>query len=155
MHIYFGYILTTKRVCYMMWVTKAKGLKTLKTKGREQMKLTYAQAQNDAGLFRQWLAENYGSHFLFGGTHHMEQMARTAIRRLAKMSGNEPLLVRATAANDWLEADGEVAAGFRVWSTLSGIATCLATLPSIAEVADYLNQNPSLNRDFMYIEVMH
>lgn len=118
-------------------------------------KLTYTQVRNDAGLYRQWLAQDYGSHFLFGGTYDAEKMARAAIRRLAKMSGNEPLLVRATAANDWLEADGEVAAGFRVWSTLSGIAACLATLPSIAEVADYLNQNPSLNRDFMYIEVMH
>ena len=118
-------------------------------------KLTYTQVRNDAGLFRQWLAQNYGSHFLFGGTYHTEQMARAAVRRLAKMTGDEPLLVQATAANDWLESDGEVAAGFRVWSTLTGVATCLATLPSIADVADYLNQNPSLNRDFMYIEVMH
>ena len=118
-------------------------------------KLTYTQVRNDAGLFRQWLAQNYGSHFLFGGTYHTEQMARAAVRRLAKMTGDEPLLVQATAANDWLESGGEVAAGFRVWSTLTGVATCLATLPSIADVADYLNQNPSLNRDFMYIEVIH
>ena len=118
-------------------------------------RLSYTQVRNDAGLFRQWLAQNYGSHFLFGGTYHTEQMARAAVRRLAKMTGDEPLLVQATAANDWLESDGEVAAGFRVWSTLTGVATCLATLPSIADVADYLNQNPSLNRDFMYIEVIH
>ena len=118
-------------------------------------KLTYTQVRNDAGLFRQWLAQNYGSHLLFGGTYDTEKMARAAVRRLAKMTGDEPLLVQATAANDWLESDGEVAAGFRVWSTLTGVATCLATLPSIADVADYLNQNPSLNRDFMYIEVIH
>ena len=118
-------------------------------------RLSYTQVRNDAGLFRQWLAQNYGSHFLFGGTYDTEKMARAAVRRLAKMTGDEPLLVQATAANDWLESDGEVAAGFRVWSTLTGVATCLATLPSIADVADYLNQNPSLNRDFMYIEVIH
>lgn len=117
-------------------------------------KLTYAQAQNDAGLFRQWLAQNYGSHFLFGGTYETERMARKAVRRLAKMTGQEEMLIKATAANDWLESCDEVAAGFRIWSTAPGFATCVATLPSIAEVYDYLHQNPGLNRDFMYIEIM-
>lgn len=117
-------------------------------------KLTYAKAQNDAGLFRQWLAQNYGTYFLNGGGFDQLRMARRASRELAKLTGLEPLLVEATAANDWLESNGEVAAGFRVWSTAPEFTTCLATLPSIAEVADYLNQNPSLHRGFMYIEVM-
>lgn len=115
---------------------------------------SYAQVRNDAGLFRQWLAQNYGTYFLNGGGFDQLRMARRASRELAKLTGLEPLLVEATAANDRLESDDEVAAGFRVWSTAPGFTTCLATLPSIAEVADYLNQNPSLNRKFMSIEVI-
>ena len=116
-------------------------------------KLTYAQVRNDAGLFRQWLAENYGTYFLNGGGYDQMKMAHRLARELARLTGQEPLLVETTAANDWLESDGEVAAGFMVWSTSLGFV--LATLPSIAEVADYLNQNPSLNRNVIRIKVMH
>lgn len=118
-------------------------------------RLNYAQVRNDAGLFREWLAQTYGFHFLVGGAYDTERMAQAAVRRLAKMIDEEPLLVRTTAANDWLESCDDVAACFRVWSTLTGSATCLATLPSIFDVAEYLNQNPSLNRDYLYVEVMH
>lgn len=118
------------------------------------MAKSYLEVRNDAGLLREWLAEKYGDAFGIRGSCFVPFAARTAALRLSRLTGDELLLIKATAANDWVELQGGVAAGFRVFSSLHGFVTCLATLPSIGDLAEYLNQNPGLNRAYLYVEVM-
>ena len=74
--------------------------------------MRYAEVRHDAGLFRKWIAANYGKHLT---NHDGSETARTARRlvlELAFLTGFRPKLVHGWLLADWDQLEAEVKAGW-------------------------------------------
>ena len=55
----------------------------------------------DAGLYRQYIAQNHGSIFIFGGSFPLYELALFHCKRLAKLTGNTLEDMIENAKNDY------------------------------------------------------
>jgi hypothetical protein len=72
--------------------------------GTKQATINYADARNDAGLLREFIAERYGYHFDGAYVHpDTHRRAYATARRLAAMLGTTVAAVVAQAVQDFAD----------------------------------------------------